>query len=257
MTNLKFIKILPLFFLVKIDSYSENINSHFYSNNSINNSEIEVIEESFDILIADNSLSINVDIYFSQNNFKNSNKKAQPLPINHSNKYNSVNEIKTSVNTTKRLSLANQNLSIIPYDVFSMDNLEFIDLSNNKLSKLPEEIKTLINLREIKLGSNKFDKFPSELLSLPKLEIIDLSNNLIFLLKEDFSKNYSLNKINLSKNNISGYINCFETAQNLMELDISNNKINGFSFNFISKKISSINLSNNRQIGRASCRERV
>ncbi|MPN01668.1 hypothetical protein SDC9_148879 [bioreactor metagenome] len=146
------------------------------------------------VIIEHSTISIQHNIYgdvsFTVNEEKSyvQNNRIRPIPINKSNNAISIDKMNSGNTATKRLVLADENLSVIPYHVFSLKNLEYLDLSNNRLISLPEEIKNLTKLKEIRLGRNKFDKFPTVLSYLPELEIIDLSGNKIKTINEDLSK---------------------------------------------------------------------
>ena len=75
------------------------------------------------------------------------------------------------------LDLSNQELSLIPDTVFSLDFLKTLDLSNNQLTSVEQKIDGLKQLTELKLSFNNLVRLPEGILRLPILNTIDLRGN--------------------------------------------------------------------------------
>ena len=131
--------------------------------------------------------------------------KIKPIPVNKSNTNTKPEKDPNSEKNKliNRITLSNNNLTIIPLYVYSYINLEYLDLSNNNLTSIPDDIKQLSKLKEIRLSNNKFVNFPQNLLSHPTLEIIDLSHNKILNLNCDLSYLLQVKKLNLSNNSMA------------------------------------------------------
>ena len=81
-------------------------------------------------------ISSNINIFIGESDIF-CQSQIKPIPINRNNykkqQYNVVEHAKR----TLKISLSNQDLNIIPYNVFECHNLQYLDLSNNNLTKLP------------------------------------------------------------------------------------------------------------------------
>ncbi len=98
------------------------------------------------------------------------------------------------------LSLANNRFRYIPYGIFDLKklkylnlsgnkirrmdccidelkNLHWLDLSNNKMREISPRIGRLDNLAELNLANNKFRELPKEICSLKNLKVLDLTGN--------------------------------------------------------------------------------
>lgn len=58
--------------------------------------------------------------------------------------------------TVTTISLVNKNLSVVPPELFMLENLERLDLSDNLLTMLPEAITGLKKLKSLSLANNKW-----------------------------------------------------------------------------------------------------
>jgi hypothetical protein len=77
----------------------------------------------------------------------------------------------------QELSLANNQLTILPGEIGQLTALEQLALGGNQLVSLPSEITSLTRLEELYLANNKLKAIPSELHHLPALKILTLGDN--------------------------------------------------------------------------------
>lgn len=77
-------------------------------------------------------------------------------------------------------------LKNIPKEVFLLaDCLEVLDLSNNDISDLPDDMASLQNMRILFLSNNQFERIPAILARCPKLEMISFKSNNLVTVDED------------------------------------------------------------------------
>lgn len=76
------------------------------------------------------------------------------------------------------LDIHDNKFTIFPEILTKMDNLEILDISFNSLTHLPKELGNLRKtLKILSIKQNQFDKLPVELLQLKNLQLIELENN--------------------------------------------------------------------------------
>ena len=68
------------------------------------------------------------------------------------------------------LDLSQQELRIVPPEVFEIDSLEELNLDRNKLVKLPDELGQLKNLKSLSVSENDLMELPDSIGNLTKLE---------------------------------------------------------------------------------------
>ena len=69
------------------------------------------------------------------------------------------------------------NLTTLPFSLFSLPSLRTLSIIENKLSSLSEKIGNLSNLVCLRLGGNKLTSLPDEIGNLSQLETLYVSNN--------------------------------------------------------------------------------
>ena len=111
---------------------------------------------------------------------------------------------------TKTLDLSGHQLTSLPADVTSQNDIKILNLSNNQLMTLPPEIGNMTNLEEINVENNRLVDIPSEISKLVKLKRADFSNNRLTNLSPELAKMTWLNYLNLS-----GYDSSKPDAQSL------------------------------------------
>jgi internalin A len=98
-------------------------------------------------------------------------------------------------------------------------------LITNQLSALPEELRSLENLRSINLSGNPFAKIPELLLEMKQLESLDLTSIGLTKIPDAIVQLSNLTKLDLSYNQITHISEAISQLSNLTELDLSYNQI--------------------------------
>jgi tRNA A-37 threonylcarbamoyl transferase component Bud32 len=75
------------------------------------------------------------------------------------------------------LDLSQQDITILPEELFALAQLRKLDLSGNHLTTLEKKMELLGSLESIDLRNNSLSEFPVVLLFLPKLRTVRLSGN--------------------------------------------------------------------------------
>ncbi|MEG4394618.1 leucine-rich repeat domain-containing protein [Microcoleus sp. BROC3] len=98
-------------------------------------------------------------------------------------------------------------------------------LITNQLSALPEELRSLENLRSIDLSGNPFGKIPELLLEIKQLESLNLTSIGLTEIPDAIVQLSNLTKLDLSDNQITQIPEAIAPLSNLTELYLSNNQI--------------------------------
>ncbi|XP_050422773.1 uncharacterized protein LOC126834705 [Adelges cooleyi] len=84
---------------------------------------------------------------------------------------------KTTIgNTLKNLNIDSVNLTIVPFEIMFLRNLQSLSLTKNKLTHLPDCIGELDKLHSLSLSDNKLRFMPARL-SLKEFLLLDLAQN--------------------------------------------------------------------------------
>jgi hypothetical protein len=94
-------------------------------------------------------------------------------------------------------------IHILPTQLGTLTNLQFLNLANNKLTNIPTQIGNLKNLEGLYLENNKLTSIPSELGNLTNLVTLNLYNNLIENVPMELCKLHKLAYLNLMYNPIN------------------------------------------------------
>ncbi|XP_013402945.1 leucine-rich repeat and death domain-containing protein 1-like [Lingula anatina] len=132
----------------------------------------------------------------------------------------------------KKLKLRGKELSDLPYEVFSLLELEVLDLSPERqsclayrLSYVPPEIGRLVNLKVLMLDTNDLREIPPQIALLRNLERIALSNNSLSQLPAEFSNLKSLKSLHIANNEFVDIPLEVCELEDLEFLDFSDNQI--------------------------------
>ncbi|XP_043915068.1 malignant fibrous histiocytoma-amplified sequence 1 homolog [Protopterus annectens] len=148
----------------------------------------------------------------------------------------------------KQQNLASKRLKVIPPEVLSNVEIEFLNLDRNKLknvigiselkklkelalsknelAEFPVEIKNLRSLEKLEINQNKMQNIPEGIFcSLHRLKHLKLNNNRISKLPDDLSNCGGLEYFNISSNWIRVIPPCILTLKKLVELYVGNNKL--------------------------------
>ncbi|TAG86009.1 MAG: GTP-binding protein, partial [Oscillatoriales cyanobacterium] len=112
-----------------------------------------------------------------------------------------------------------------------MDKREFVDgkvtpkLITNQLSTLPEELRSLENLRSINLSGNPFGKMPELLMEMKQLESLDLTSIGLTEIPDAICQLSNLKKLFLNNNQITPIPEAICQLSNLTGLVLGSNQI--------------------------------
>ena len=123
------------------------------------------------------------------------------------------------------LRLNEQELDVIPDEIFEQSQLKVLALRGNFLSEIPEDINKLKSLISLDLSDNNLILLPEEIAELSSLTILDIRNNYITDFPIFITQLQGLQYLNMSSNNLE--IIPSETGQliNLKILDLSDNNL--------------------------------
>lgn len=112
-------------------------------------------------------------------------------------------------------------------NIFSLDNLNFLNINQTCLKIVPDEIGMLENLTTLVLHSNAISTLPKTISNLKKLKVLDCSRNALDSLPEELSLLPQLTTINFGSNLLTE-LPCQLQNTKLMSVDLSNNKFQTF-----------------------------
>jgi len=113
-----------------------------------------------------------------------------------------------NIENTTDLSLANNQLTVIPSEIGQLTNLFWLKLQENQLSgEIPVEIGDMTRLTHLYLSSNQLTgSIPSEIENLTDLTLLWLSYNQLTTLPESIGNLSSLTELYLHNNQLTGEI---------------------------------------------------
>lgn len=120
-----------------------------------------------------------------------------------------------------KLSLTNGNISTLPDDIGSLEQLASLDLRGNFLSDIPNSFGELSNLEELSISKNKFQYLPEIVTRLTKLNLLDISSNQISKLPQTISILSKLEFIDLSDNPIDD-LSALQSCSDKLEVRLFN-----------------------------------
>lgn len=126
-----------------------------------------------------------------------------------------------------RLDLNYRNIQRLPYDLFKLEDLQWLNLNVNKLHELPQEFGGLRKLRWLYLENNLFDRFPDVLCELTALIRLYLSTNSLKMIPRDICRLTELRWLDLSDNSFWEFPLglCDSALSKLERLIMDNNKL--------------------------------
>jgi TonB family protein len=90
----------------------------------------------------------------------------------HAQNYTSLEEALKNAEDAKELDLRNQELEIVPSEVFQLKNLKKLKLNGNPILKLPDEICLLEELEYLDINQTQITSLPLCMNELPYLKMI-------------------------------------------------------------------------------------
>ncbi|XP_074757228.1 uncharacterized protein LOC141958280 [Athene noctua] len=132
----------------------------------------------------------------------------------------------------KKLKISGRELSSVPTQVFSLDQLQVLEMSPEResclgyrMELLPQEISCLRNLTCLYVDSNNLKKVPSEIGTLSQLERLTLSNNSLSSLPPEIGALQRLRSLHLANNSLTELPAPLCQLRSLTFLDVSDNRI--------------------------------
>ena len=124
----------------------------------------------------------------------------------------------------KSLKLGNNLLRFIPEGITHLKNLTRLDLGGNRLTAFPAFITELPKLTELYLGDNQLDTIPESLSKLQKLEVLYLWGNQFTVIPEPIFKLKNLRILHLALNHLKDVPQSILQLEKLRELDLGKNQ---------------------------------
>ncbi|ELP85095.1 leucine-rich repeat-containing protein 33 precursor, putative [Entamoeba invadens IP1] len=168
----------------------------------------------------------------------------------------------------KDVSLDDNNITIIPYEICVLTELTHLSMKNNKLEKLPNELctlnlyllnvmencltslpKTIENftlLTELNISSNEITALPETIVSLSNLVRLNANSNKLRNIPERFHELTNLTYVNLSQNNFNVIPTSLFENDSLLEINLAFNDIVDIPMNITNlTKLTKLDLNNN------------
>lgn len=130
-------------------------------------------------------------------------------------------------NSLEHLSLFQNELDEISYEINILRNLKYLNLGKNKFTTIPEKICQFTQLEYLYMGSNQIEYIPKLISKLTNLNQLILSCNRIRILPIDFFK-LNVKKLDLKYNKIKVIPQEITLLHNIKTLELSYNKIESF-----------------------------
>ena len=159
--------------------------------------------------------------------------------------------VEPDVSMLTNIVLKENNLSLLPVELFQLPNLESLDLSSNYITNISSHVSSY-SLKFLCLSNNKLVKLPVNIWYLPSLEELRVKGNILMYLEErkdsvdpcKLSK--SLKIVDISKNDLNFLPPFVLELPALEELNVSENKLAKLpSEVWESQKLKELNASNN------------
>jgi len=118
-----------------------------------------------------------------------------------------------------------QMLTIIPAEVFALEQLEVLKVINNRLTAIPDTIAQLHNLTSLNLSSNQLTEVLDTIGQLHDLMSLNLSSNKLTKVSDMIGQLQNLTSLNLSSNQLTEVPDTIGQLQNLTSLNLSSNRL--------------------------------
>lgn len=125
----------------------------------------------------------------------------------------------------KQIIITGGQISNLPAEIGSFENLEVLEIRDNNLATLPAEIGNLTSLTQLKLGGNAISFLPSEIGNLEGLTLLYLYDNNLSSLPEEIGNLTNLTVLDLHNNNLTALPESISNLQNLKLLYLGGNNL--------------------------------
>jgi Leucine-rich repeat (LRR) protein len=151
-----------------------------------------------------------------------------------------------SLTGLKRLSAAENEITIIPAEIGRLRYLTHINLSQNKLQNVSEKLGTLVHLNTLNLNINHLKELPDSVRKLNEVERLDLSYNQFEVFPNMISALPNLTHLSMHHNFLTEIPDFLSKLLRLAEIDLSFNKLKNIpEWLFTLPKLSALNLDAN------------
>ncbi len=129
-------------------------------------------------------------------------------------------EAVADTNKVIKLILKKKRLTSIPKEIFTLQDLEYLDLSKNKLDSIPNDIVKLKKLKVLILSRNQIKKISKEIYKLTELKILNISSNDITKLPKGIRTLSKLEELNIWNTSVDNLPNDIEKIKTLKVVDM-------------------------------------
>jgi len=136
-----------------------------------------------------------------------------------------LRDIDKADETTKSLNLNRKNLTVIPEDVFDLNELEELRLFQTNLKEISPRIGELKNLKKLYIGRNDLTTLPEEIGLLENLEVLFIHFNEIDSLPSSIGQLKRLEHLKIDNNNLKMLPDEIGDLPNLKTLTVSFNEL--------------------------------
>jgi internalin A len=158
-----------------------------------------------------------------QNKWEQGNGKRVPAVI--TNQLTTLPQELASLENLQSLDLSGNPLTVIPESVLGLQKLTFLTLARVNLSEIPDAIVQLSNLTTLDLSSNQLNKIPNAIAQLSNLTTLYLWSNQLSEIPNAIAQLSNLTGLYLSNNQISGIPDSIAQLLNLIKLNLSGNQL--------------------------------
>ncbi|TFF97193.1 MAG: leucine-rich repeat domain-containing protein [Promethearchaeota archaeon] len=126
------------------------------------------------------------------------------------------------------IKIDRSNLTKLPANIGSLNELKIIRIAGEKIVSLPDSINQLTKLEELYLTANKLNTIPENLRGLEKLRYLELSYNQLEEYPESINQLKNIEKLSLAGNKIRTIPQSIKNLKSLIELNLSDNLLSAF-----------------------------
>lgn len=134
-------------------------------------------------------------------------------------------ELSEYLSSLEVLSLATNQLTVVPDSIIKLTNLQELNLLRNKIEKLPERIGLMGSLQKLLVSGNRLSTLPITFGALNQLQYVDLECNRLAYLPENLDNMTSCVSLNVNNNQLSRLPRCIKDMPSLTSLSAAHNRI--------------------------------
>ena len=123
------------------------------------------------------------------------------------------------------LTIAGNDLTIIPDEIQNATNLKFLDISKNKISLLPDNSCNLVKLQELSIQANQISELPEKFGNLVELRYLNLSDNCLRKLPDSIGQFQDIEILFLGGNHLTELPDSIGKCQQIKSMDLGNNNL--------------------------------